>query len=606
MPTGPTRSEELLSFSRGAHPAPLVLKNARIINVFTGEVDPAADIAIADGLIVGVGRYRGGEEVDLAGRPVCPGLIDGHVHLESSMVTPGEFARAVVPRGTTAVVADPHEIANVAGAAGIHYILRESEGLPLTVFIGLPSCVPATPFEDSGAVLRAEDLADLVGEPRVVALGEVMDVPAVLRADRGLAAKLELFRRAGLVIDGHSPGLTGQDLSAYILAGVGSDHECTTAKEAEERLALGMRLMIREGSAARDLDALLPAVTLANSRRCLLVTDDRNPSDLLGEGHLDHLIRKAMAGGLDLVTAIRMATLNVAEYFGLDRVRRAAPDHSSAPRGALAPGFTADVVVLRDLEGFEVEEVYAAGKLVARGGQALVAGPGGERPASPADRPAADGRPSLRDTCRVAAISTSDFAVPVAAGSARSPARVIDVTPNSIVTGNARLDLPVRDGCLQPDSPCGVAKLVVVERHRASGRIGVGFVRGLGFSAGALASSVSHDAHNIVAAGFDDGDILSAVRAVVATGGGLAAARDGHVAGQLPLPIAGLLSDRPLVEVAGGLARVADVARLWGAPAGFDPFMPLAFLTLAAVPELKLTDRGLVDVGRGEIVPVAL
>jgi len=589
--------------ARGLWPAPLVLKNARVVNVFTGQVDPPADIAIAGGRIVGMGslsdagcragqharRYSGQTEVDLGGRWVCPGLIDGHVHLESAMVMPAEFARAVVPRGTTAVVADPHEIANVCGLEGILFMLRASDTLPLAVFLSLPSCVPASPFDDAGAALAAEDLATLLDEPRMVALGEVMDVPAVLGGDPGLAAKLDLARSAGKVIDGHAPGLSGPDLAAYVLSGAGSDHECTTPDEARERLSLGMRLMIREGSAARDLEALLPAVTPANSRRCLLVTDDRNPEDLLREGHLDHLVRQAVRAGLDPVTAIQMATLNPAEYFGLDR--------ALVPRGALAPGFAADVVVLDDLVTFRVDRVYAGGELVTGLGPPQSAAKAGE---GRGERPGERAGGGLSGTCHVLPVLAADFRVAAGDG----PALVIEVVPGRIVTRQARLSLPVKDGCWQADPAGGVAKLAVVERHQATGRIGKGFVRGLGLRCGALASSVSHDAHNIVVAGLDDTDMAVAVRAVAEAGGGLAAVRDGRVVEVLPLPIAGLMSDRPLGEVADRLGRLRDLARSWGAPGSLDPFMALAFLTLATVPELKLTTRGLVDVVHSRISSV--
>ncbi len=595
-------ADERLLVARGVRPAPLVLKNARVVNVFTGQVDPPADIAVAAGFIAGIGRYSGGEEVDLGGRWVCPGLIDGHVHLESTLVTPAEFARAVVPRGTTAVVADPHEIANVCGLEGLRFMLRASEGLPLTVFLALPSCVPATPFDDAGAVLDAIDLATLLGEPRVVALGEVMDVPAVLGGGRDMAAKLSLFRSAGKVVDGHAPRLGGPDLSAYVLSGVGSDHECTTPGEARERLRLGMRLMIREGSAARDLEALLPAVTPANSRRCLLVTDDRDPVGLLVEGHLDHLVRKAVAAGLDAVTAIQMATINAAEYFGLDRARG-----GQAPRGALAPGFAADVVVLDDLESFRVNRVCVAGELTATPGEETgerggPGGLGGQRdlagPKALGDPGRATGDVCLARTCHVPPVSPGDFRVPAGNG----PARVIEIVPGQIITRQASLYLPVRDGCWRPDPGAGVVKLAVVERHRGTGRIGKGFVHGLGLNCGALASSFSHDAHNIVAAGIEDTDLAAAVQAVADLGGGLTAVRDGEVVEGLSLPVAGLMSDRPLAEVAERLGRLRDLAHAWGVPASLDPFLTLAFLTLAAVPELKLTNRGLVDVASRELV----
>jgi len=555
---------ELIDVGTGRRRPDAVFRRARLVDVFTGEVRET-DFAVADGYVVGFGDYRADREVDLHGKYVCPGFIDGHVHLESSMVTPGQFARTVVPLGTTAVVADPHEIANVAGVAGIHYILAATEDLPLRVFMMLPSCVPATPLETSGARLGAQDLAALKAYPRVLGLGEVMDVPGVTGRRPDLLEKLGACR--GEVIDGHAPGLGGRDLNAYVLAGIGSDHECTGPEEALEKLRRGMRLMIREGSVTRNLKSLLPVVNAATSRRCLLVTDDRHPHDLLREGHINHLVRMAVAEGLSPIMAIQMATLNPAEYFRL------------ADLGAIAPGYRADFLVLDDLESFRPAQVYKDGRLVAEGGRMVVEVP--------------EYRDQMvTDTVRMAEPRVEQLRIPAAG----PEADVIGLIPNQIVTRHLKVMAPVVDEAFVADPGRDLQKLAVVERHRATGNVGVSLVSGFGLRRGALATSVAHDSHNIVVLGVDDEDMLLAVVAVAEMGGGLAVVAERRVLATMPLPIAGLMSLRPIEDVDAALTRVREKAFELGVRKDCDPFMTMSFLALPVVPELKLTDLGLIEV----------
>ena len=562
---------DLVDVALGQRPAQVVFKRARVINVFTGETEEM-DFAVADGRIVGPGDYRGAREIDLAGKVVCPGFIDGHVHLESSLVTPSQFARAVVPLGTTTVVADPHEIANVAGLAGVHYMLAATENLPLRVYFMLPSCVPATPFETSGARLEAADLVILRSYPRVLGLGEVMDVRGVLARRPELVAKLETCRDAP--IDGHAPGLAGGELNAYVLAGMGSDHEATTAEEGRERLRRGLHLMLREGSATRNLRSLLPAAKGAAARRCLLVTDDRHPEDLLGEGHINHLVRLAVAEGLEPAIAIQMATINTAEYFGLRDL------------GAIAPGYRADFLVLDDLREFRPRQVYQGGRLVAENGRMVA------------------GVPEYRDqtvtgTVRLAPLTRESFGLMAPAGKAGADvveADVIGLLPRQIVTLHLRRRVRVAGGRLVADPEADLLKLAVVERHRATGNVGLGLVSGFGLRRGALATSVAHDSHNIVAIGASDDDMFLAVATVAEMGGGLVVVDGGEVLGSLALPIAGLMSPAPLEEVAADLSRLRRLAFGLGVNEDHDPFMTLSFLALPVIPELKLTDRGLVAV----------
>ncbi len=555
----------LLTVARGDAPADLVLRNGRVVNVFTGEI-VEADVAIAGDTIVGLGAgYEGRETVDLQGRYLCPGLIDAHVHIESSMVTPPQFARAVVPRGTTSVVCDPHEIANVAGLAGIRYMLDASEGLPLTVFVNASSCVPATPMGTAGATLTAEDLVTLHDHPRVPGLAEMMNFPGTVMGFPDVLAKIEAYRDK--VVDGHSPGLSGKQLNAYVAAGIGSDHECITVEEAREKLRLGMRIFLREATGAKNLRDLLPVVTPANSRRCALCTDDRHPHDLLEEGHLDHLIRLAVAEGLDPVTAIQMATLNVAEWFRL------------WDRGAIAPGKRADLVVVSDLRDFRAELVFSGGRLVAREGE-----PVGDWSIPRPDESA------VRDTVH---LQMSHVRLEIPAQGER--VRVIGVVPDQIVTRHLVEPVARRDGLAVADPERDLLKMAVIERHRGTGNVGLGFIRGLGLKRGAIAGTVAHDHHNVVVAGADDESMRTAVRAVAEMGGGLAAAHGETVLARLPLPIGGLMSDRPIEEVRRQMDALLAATRELGSPL-HDPFMVLSFMALEVIPSLKLTDQGLVDV----------
>lgn len=561
----------LLAVARGDEPADLLLANARLVNVLSGEVYRTG-IALAGGRIAGLGEDRPARQtIDLEKRFVAPGLIDAHVHIESSLVTPAEFARAVVPRGVTTVVTDPHEIANVLGLPGIRFMLDASDGLPLDILVNAPSCVPATRLETSGARLAAADLSTLLGHPRVLGLAEVMSFPGVIAGDPDVLAKLRAF--AGRPVDGHCPGLSGRDLDAYAAAGIGSDHESVTVEEAREKLRAGLTVFLREASAARNLLDLLPAVSAVTERRLCLCTDDRHPEDLLEEGSIDHLVRFAIRGGVDPVTAFRMATLNPAEHYGL------------RDRGAVAPGRRADLIVFSNLSAPRAEMVFRAGELVAEDG--VLAVPLPHRDAQ-----------SLPGTVRIDT-SRLDFAIPATA----SKVRVIGAVPDQLVTESLVLPATVKDGFAVADPSRDLLKMAVIERHNASGDVGLGFIRGVGLARGAIAGTVAHDHHNLVVIGADDRSMRTAALAVAGAGGGQAVAVGDEVVSLLPLPIAGLMSDRPIGEVAERARALREAARNLGSRLR-DPFMALSFFALEVIPALKLTDQGLVDVERFRIVPL--
>lgn len=560
-----TPRADLIRTARGESPADLVLKNARLVNVYSGEIHPA-DVAIQGSMIAGVGAgYRGRSEIDLEGAYVAPGLIDAHVHIESSMVDVRQYAAAVVPRGVTAVVADPHEIANVLGLDGIRYMFDCAKHGCMSMYVMAPSCVPATGMATAGACLEAKDIAALRGDPWVPGLAEMMNYPGVVRAEPAVMDKLEAFK--GRVLDGHAPGLSGMGLAAYVAAGIGSDHECTTVEEAREKLGLGMYVLLRDATGAHDLPNLLPLITGGNERRICFCTDDRHPADLLDEGGVDHLVRFAIRAGIDPVTAIRMATLNPAEWFRLHN------------RGGIRPGNFADLFVFSDLREFSARMVMRGGEIVARDGALLSS----VRPARPA---------YLRNSMNIGRHPMS-FRIPADG----KKARVIGVVQGSLITESRLLALPSEDGAAVADPGRDIAKLAVLERHMASGRVGLGFVQGLGLKQGAIASTISHDHHNLIVAGADDASMYAAAEAVAEMGGGLAAARGERVLARLPLPIAGLMSDKPIAEVRRELDALISAARELGTDLP-DPFMTIGFLGLEVIPHLKLTDLGLVDVDR--------
>jgi adenine deaminase len=566
-----------IQVARGDIPADLVLRNARLVNVCSGECYPA-DVAVADDLIVGVSEagagYQGRQERDLQGRWLAPGLIDGHMHIESTMLVLSEFARLVVPRGVTAVMLDPHEFANVMGIEGIRYVLEAGRGLPLSTYVMLSSCVPASSYESPYRVLMAEDLLPLLQDERVLGLAEMMNMPGVLQGDEQVLAKIMATRKQGLVVDGHAPGLHGRTLSAYATAGVMSDHECTTPGEARERIRLGMWLMIREGSAARNLDALLPIVQELHPPRVFFVTDDRDPQDLTTRGHIDSMVRRAIELGLDPVEAIRLASLNTAQYFRL------------YDRGALVPGYIADMVVLDDLDTFQVESVYRDGKLVARAGKLLVQMP-------------PEVFSGVTDTIHIGNIAEADLRIPGRPGLVE----VVGIEPGQITTHHLHEEAPVRNGEIVAEPERDLLKLVVIERHHASGKVGLGLVKGFGLKKGALASSVAHDAHNIVIAGANDGDILYAAQTLKEIGGGFACVVDGVVRASVPLPLGGLVSNLPAAELVQQL-RALDVAAAELGCTLEHPCMTLSFLSLSVIPALKLTDQGLIDVETFSLLPL--
>lgn len=564
-----TRLKEHIAVARGERPADLLLKNGRVINVFSREI-VAADVAVSDGMVVGIGDYRAREAIDIKSRYIAPAFIDSHVHLESSKLLPPEYARAVVPRGTGAVVADPHEIANVLGLKGIRLILALSATGPLLVYVMLPSCVPATELETSGARLSASDLAPLLDDKRVLGLAELMNYPGLLQGSEEILEKIVLAR--GKRANGHAPGLSGKNLCAYIGAGIRSDHECTTLQEALEKLRLGMHVMIREGSAAKNLADLLPLVRPDNRARFLFATDDRSPEDLMDEGHLDFILRKAVSLGLDPVAAIQMATINPALYFGLDDL------------GAIAPGYRADLVVLEDLKRMRVLKVFKSGLCVAAEGALLAQG--------------SNGFPT--ESLSSMKVDWSCLAK-LAVRAQRNEIKVIELIPNQILNRGAVEKAKIDADRVVADPSRDILKLAVIERHRASGNLGVGFVRGFGFNRGALGSTVAHDSHNVIVLGAGDAEMELAARVIARMGGGQAVVRNGRCLAALPLPVAGLMSDRPLPEVVARARSLKEAAKSLGCKLE-DPFMALSFLALPVVPELRVTDRGLVDVRKPALV----
>jgi adenine deaminase len=575
----PEGLQQLIAVARGDAPGDLLLANARIVNVFTSEVEEG-DVVLSEDRIAGIGGgptarlgYRARETVDLGGAYLLPGFINGHTHVESSMLSIGQYARAVVARGTTSVVTDLHELANVCGLWALRRFLRDASRLPLDVFLMVPSCVPATGLETSGASLEPADIAKALRWPNTLGLGELMDFPGVIDGDPQCLGKIGVAK--GGLIDGHAPGLLGPGLNAYLTAGPRSDHETTRIEEGREKLRRGMHLMIREGTTEKNLEDLLPLVTDDTYPRCLLVVDDRSCNDLLHDGDIDAVVRKAIRLGLDPIRAIQLATINPATYFRL------------SDRGAIAPGYLANLIVADDLSDLHPRAVYYNGLLVARDGQALF-------------QPSHRIPKRLTSTVRIKPFGPEAFAL----RSADRRLPVIGIVPGQIVTRKLMEDVQLDGDRVLADTQRDILKLAVVERHHASGNIGLGLVKGFGLQRGALASSFAHDSHNVVVVGADDNDMYAAVREIERMQGGLTAVADGRVLASLPLPVAGLMSPEPLETVAAQLEAVEAAAVSLGAtvPA---PFAVLSFLALPVIPELKLTDRGLVDVERMAFVEFA-
>jgi adenine deaminase len=565
-----SRLSQFISVARGESPADLVLKNARVVNVFNGEIE-AGNVAIFGGKVAGSGDYHQAKEViDLRGKYLAPGLISGHTHLESSMLDIGQYARAVVPHGTSAIITDLHEIANVCGLEGIRYVLDGARRLPFDLFLMAPSCVPATNLETSGASIGPDDIRRILRMKECIGLGEVMNYPGVLSGDAYMLGKIESAR--GKVIDGHAPGVSGKDLNAYIGAGIRSDHESVSLAEAEEKLRKGMYIMIREGSTEKNLEALLPLITDKTYQRCFFVVDDRSCVDILRDGDIDAVVRKAIRLGLDPVRAIQMATINTAGYFRLGRL------------GAVAPGYFANLIVLDNLADFQVSMVFYQGLLVAQDGE----------PMFELNKP--DGS-QLAYTVNIKPFTVD--ALKLRASGEYWPA--IEIVPGQIITRRKQVKVSVRDGLVVPDTARDILKAVVMERHKATGNIGLGLVTGFGLKRGALASSTAHDSHNVVAIGASDEDIFTAIKEVERLQGGLVVAAGGKVLESLATPVAGLLSGEPLERVVNGLERLEQAARDLGATLP-SPFAVLSFLALPVIPELRLTDLGLVDVNTFKLI----
>lgn len=551
----------IIDVAAGREKADLVLKNATYVNVFSGELE-TADIAVAEGLIVGIGSYEGRTEADMTGKIVCPGFIDAHIHLESSLVSPSQFVRAVIPHGTTTVITDPHEITNVMGIDGIDYMLAATEDLPMDTMFMIPSCVPASALDESGANLDYRDIDSFFDHGRVLGLAEMMNFPGTISADNATVAKIVASQAHHKKIDGHAPGLTGKDLNAYVAAGVYSDHECADQDDALRKLRLGQFIMVREGTAARNLEALIELVKSPQYfSRCMFCTDDKHPNDLLEKGHIDYICREAVRLGADPIQTVQVACLHAARYFLLNN------------RGAIAPGYLADFAVVEDLKDFHVVTVYKRGKLVYQDGVVEEF----SNPKIPAHLDA-----QAHDTFHLPRLSPEDF------HETRRKV-IIGMVDGQIITE----DKGYADGVdLQKD----ILKMAVVERHRNTGHIGIGYLQGYGMKQGAVATSVSHDSHNIICVGCNDEDMAFAVNRIAQNKGGIVVVRDGTVLAELPLEIAGLMSDKPLDEVNTLLENAKEAAHGLGVGTGIDPFMTLSFMALPVIPTVRLTTRGVVDV----------
>jgi len=566
-------AKELIKAAKNEVKVDLLIKRAKLVNVFSGEI-VRTNVAIHRGVVVGFGKYDAKRVIDIKNRYLAPGFIESHIHIESSLLSVSEFARAVVKHGTTTVVADPHEIANVLGLDGIKFMLESSKYQPITLYFELPSAVPATiSFETSGAKLSSEDLLPFSQQKWVVGLGEVMNYPDILNLDNDSLSKLELFKDR--IIEGHAPGLTGKELSGYIVSGAKSDHESFMLKEAEEKLEKGMTIMIREGSIAHNLKTLSKLVNTKNYSRFILVSDDLHPLALTKRGHLDHTVSEAIRCGIEPINAIRMVTLNPSNYFGLKNV------------GSIAPGYWADMVVFSDFKNIKVEKVFKKGiEVVDR------------------ERFSWKKKPKkvfIRSSVNIKWLELKQFSILAKT----KKARVIKIIPGELITGEIIANVKVKSGFVESDIKRDILKIFVIERHRNSGNIGKGLVKGIGLKQGAIAQTIAHDSHNIVACGVDDESLFQAVLQIVKMGGGICCALGNKVLAKLPLPIAGLMSDEPLSKVVSDYRELLNSAKKLGSKLE-DPYMALSFLALPVIPKLKITDKGLVDVNKFRFVKLFL
>ena len=554
------KKQRIIAAAAGREPADLVLKNATFVNVFSNELS-TMDIAVAEGLIVGMGSYQGRSEVDCTGKIVLPGFLDAHIHLESSLVSPTEFVKAVLPHGTTTVVTDPHEIANVMGTDGIEYMLQATEDLPVDVRFMLPSCVPATPLDESGAILDYRAIDSFYDHPRVQGLAEMMNFVGAINGDEQTVEKIVAAQAHHKKIDGHAPDLQGNDLNAYIAAGVYSDHECHDVKDAIVKLERGQFIMIREGTAARNLEALMPLLTGKYADRCMFCTDDKHPNDLLEKGHIDYIVKKAISLGADPITAVKVACHNAARYFLLNN------------RGGISPGYLADFVIIDNFQDFNIKQVYKKGVLMVDHGEIQ-------------DFPSPEIEPYLVErahkTFHVAALTAEDFAE-------KRPRGIIGMVDGEITTVDAGYSDRI-------DVEYDVLKIAVVERHKNTHHIGIGYIQGYGLKSGAVATSISHDSHNIIVVGTNETDMAAAVNRVVELNGGIVVWDGGQSVAEVPLAIAGIMSDEPLVTVNEKLETAKDAAHKLGVNPGIDPFMTLSFMALPVIPSLRITTRGVFDV----------
>lgn len=573
QPLKPKNLKRLIRVAKGEELADIVLKNGEVFHVFTGEF-LKCDVAIVDGYIAGIGEnYHGLRELDMSGRYITPGFIDAHVHIESSMLAPAEFARAALPTGTTTIIADPHEIANVKGLAGIQYILDSSENIPLNVYVMLPSCVPSTHLENAGANLLAEDLEPFLSHPRVLGLAEMMNAPGVLNGDSIVHDKLEMAKN--YVIDGHAPVLSGKNVMGYAAAGISSDHECATAQQAFERLRAGIHVLIREGSAAKNLKALVRIINPDTAQFCSFAADDKIPADMLNDGYINAMVKMAINEGVPVATALQIATINTARHYGLKDI------------GAIAPGYRADILVFDDMENWRPALVMKDGQTVSTHGMILL-----QTPAVSSE--------AVENTMQVKELTVEQLQIPIAGDTAN----VIGLVPYQIMTKKFKLSIKKVDGCGVSDVENDLLKLAVFERHHATGNIGLGFVKGFGLKTGALASTIAHDSHNLIVIGTNDEDMVLAAKELVRIGGGITVVKNGNVLGSLSLPIAGLMTHEPAEVIAGKQQELIDMAREMGVHKYYSPFLTLSFLSLPVIPALKLTDKGLVDVAAFEHIEV--